>query len=287
MRRTPRPGGCRPKPGCGCLSTACSKSDGSPRTSAAASKAFASARGKSLPQALEEAISALSGLAHCAGVVIAPKQDRPLKHVEFVHLGPGRALVVLVTEDGLVENRVIEVPLGLPPAALISAGNYLNARLIGRTIEEAQGRNPAGDRIAPGSARRTDLEACRRGAGGLGWGRQAGSALIVRGQANLLDDVTALADLERLRTLFEMLETRETILRLLDASKQGEGVQIFIGAESHLFGVAGCSMVIAPYQNSREQIVGAIGVIGPTRINYARIIPMVDYTAKVIGRLIG
>ena len=109
----------------------------------------------------------------------------------------------------------------------------------------------------------------------------------MRGQANLLDDVTALADLERLRTLFEMLETRETMLRLLDASKQGEGVQIFIGAENRLFGVAGCAMLIAPYQNSREQIVGAIGVIGPTRINYARIIPMVDYTAKVIGRLIG
>ena len=109
----------------------------------------------------------------------------------------------------------------------------------------------------------------------------------MRGQANLLDDVTALADLERLRTLFEMLETRETMLRLLDASKKGEGVQIFIGAENRLFGVAGCSMLIAPYQNSRKQIVGAIGVIGPTRINYARIIPMVDYTAKVIGRLIG
>ena len=109
----------------------------------------------------------------------------------------------------------------------------------------------------------------------------------MRGQANLLEDVTALTDLERLRNLFEMLETRETMLRLLDASKQGEGVQIFIGSESHLFGVTGCSVVIAPYQNSREQVVGAIGVIGPTRLNYARIIPMVDYTAKVIGRLIG
>ena len=109
----------------------------------------------------------------------------------------------------------------------------------------------------------------------------------MRGQANLLEDVTALADLERLRSLFEMLETKETVLRLLDASKKAEGVQIFIGAESHLFGVAGCSLIIAPYQNSRERIIGAIGVIGPTRINYARIIPMVDYTAKMIGRIIG
>ncbi len=244
------------------------------------------ARGKSLPQALEEAISALSGLSHCAGVVVAPKQDRPLKHLEFVHLGPGRALVVLVTEDGLVENRVIEVPLGLPPSALASAGNYLNARLIGRTVEEASAEIQA--EIESHRAQLDELTSKLVEAGLASWaGEDKGSALIVRGQANLLDDVTALADLERLRTLFEMLETRETVLRLLDASRQGEGVQIFIGAESRLFGVAGCSMVIAPYQNSREQIVGAIGVIGPTRINYARIIPMVDYTAKVIGRLLG
>jgi heat-inducible transcriptional repressor len=244
------------------------------------------ARGKSLPQALEEATTALSGLSHCAGVVVVPKQDRPLKHLEFVHLGPGRALVVMVTEDGLVENRVIEVPLGLPPATLVSAANFLNARLIGRTVEEARAAIEA--EIEAHRAQLDELTAKLVSAGLASWaGGDGGSALIVRGQANLLEDVTAVADLERLRALFELLETRETMLRLLDASMQGEGVQIFIGAENHLFGVAGCSMVIAPYQNSREQVVGAIGVIGPTRINYARIIPMVDYTAKVIGRLLG
>jgi heat-inducible transcriptional repressor len=242
-------------------------------------------RGKSLSQALEEATSALSGLSHCAGVVVVPKFDRPLKHLEFVHLGPGRALVVLVTEDGIVENRVIEVPLGLPPASLISAGNYLNARLIGRTIEEA--KFEIEEEIASNKAQLDELSSKLVAAGLASWAGGESNALIVRGQANLLEDVTALADLERLRTLFEMLETRETMLRLLDASRHAEGVQIFIGAESDLFGVTGCSVVIAPYQNSREQIVGAIGVIGPTRLNYARIIPMVDYTAKVIGRLIG
>ena len=244
------------------------------------------ARGKSLAQALEEATTALSGLSHCAGVVVVPKQERPLKHIEFVHLGPGRALVVLVTEDGLVENRVIEVPLGLPPSTLVSAANFLNSRLIGRTIEEAG----AEIELEIGSHKaQLDEVTTRVVASGLAcWaGGDGESALIVRGQANLLGDVTALADLERLRALFEMLETKETVLRLLDASRQAEGVQIFIGAESHLFGVAGCSLIIAPYQNSREQIIGAIGVIGPTRINYARIIPMVDYTAKVIGRIIG
>jgi heat-inducible transcriptional repressor len=249
-------------------------------------ESLCAARGKSVAQALEEATTALSGLSHCAGVVIVPKHDRALKHLEFVHLGPGRALVVLVTEDGLVENRVIEVPLGLPPASLVSASNYLNSRLVGRTLEEAQA-----DIRTEIDSNRAQLDALTSKlveAGLASWaGGDPGSALIVRGQANLLGDVTALADLERLRRLFEALETRETMLRLLEASKLGEGVQIFIGAENPLFGIAGCSLVIAPYQNSREQIVGAIGVIGPTRINYARIIPMVDYTAKMIGRLIG
>jgi heat-inducible transcriptional repressor len=249
-------------------------------------EALCAARGKSLSQALEEATTALSGLSHCAGVVVVPKQDRPLKHIEFVHLGPGRALVVLVTEDGLVENRVIEVPLGLPPSILVSAANYLNSRLIGRTIEEA--RYDIETDIGSHRAQLDELTSRVVSTGIASWaGGDGESALIVRGQANLLGDVTALTDLERLRALFEMLETKETVLRLLDASKKAEGVQIFIGAESHLFGVAGCSLIIAPYQNSREQIVGAIGVIGPTRINYARIIPMVDYTAKVIGRIIG
>src|SRR5580692_3668254 len=244
------------------------------------------ARGKSLAQALEEATTALSGLSHCAGLVVVPKQDRPLKHFEFVNLGPGRALVVLVTEDGLVENRVVEVPLGLPPSALVGATNFLNARLVGRTIEEA--RDEIADEVASNKAQLDELTGRVVATGLASWsGGDTERTLIVRGQANLLDDVTVIADLERLRTLFELLETRETMLRLLDASKRGDGVQIFIGAQSHLFGLAGCSVIIAPYQNSREEIVGAIGVIGPTRINYARIIPMVDYTAKVIGRLIG
>jgi heat-inducible transcriptional repressor len=249
-------------------------------------ESLCAARGKSMSQALQEATTALSGLSHCAGVVVVPKQERPLKHIEFVHLGPGRALVVMVTEDGLVENRVMEVPLGLPPSVLVSAANFLNSRLIGRTMEEA--RADIEDEVGSHKAQLDELTSHVVSTGLASWaGGDGDSALIVRGQANLLEDVTALADLERLRTLFEMLETKETVLRLLDASKKAEGVQIFIGAESHLFGVAGCSLIIAPYQNSREQIIGAIGVIGPTRINYARIIPMVDYTAKMIGRLIG
>jgi len=244
------------------------------------------ATGQSLAQALETATAALSGLARCAGMVVAPKIERPLKHIEFVPFSPTRALVVMVTEDGLVENRLIDVPAGTPPSTLMAASNYLNARLIGRTIDEARLVV-----LADIDSRRAQLDVLTARlveAGLASWaGGTEGTALIVKGQAQLLNDVTALADLERLRTLFDMLETREAMVRLLDATREGEGVQIYIGADNPLFGIAGCSMIVAPYSNSREQVVGAIGVIGPTRLNYARIIPLVDYTAKVIGRLIG
>ncbi len=242
--------------------------------------------GRSLAQALEEATAALSGLSRCAGLVVAPKTERrSLKHIEFVPLSPGRALVVMVTEDGLVENRLIDVPMGTPPATMLAASNYLSARVIGRTIDEAK-MAIAGD-IENNRAQLDELTRRLVEAGLASWSGDETGALIVRGQAKLLEDVTALGDLERLRTLFDMLETKESMLRLLDATREGEGVQIFIGADNPLFGVAGCSVIVAPYADSREQVVGAIGVIGPTRINYARIIPLVDYTAKVIGKLMG
>jgi heat-inducible transcriptional repressor len=220
---------------------------------------------------------------------LAPKQDKPLKHIEFVSLAPGRALVVIVDDDGMVENRIIEVPFGMPPSSLIEASNFLAARLVGRTLAEAKQ-----EILRELEAYRSQLDELTQRvveAGLASWTNDGDSSsdgyLIVRGQAHLLDDVTALADLERIRALFEALETKEALLRLIDATGQAEGVQIFIGAESELFSLAGCSMIIAPYSNSRNMIVGAIGVVGPTRINYARIIPMVDYTAKVIGRILG
>ncbi|MDB5364509.1 MAG: hrcA [Rhodospirillales bacterium] len=240
--------------------------------------------GRSLNELLEQASTALSGLSGLTGLVVAPKTDRPLKHLEFVSLGPGRALVVLVTEDGLVENRVVEVPLGLPVGSLVMASNYLNARLAGRTVDEARR-----EVLTEIEARRTELDELTTKVveAGLAVRAEQTGQLIVRGQSALLEDVTELNDLTRIRALFDALETRETMLRLLEATNEAEGVQIFIGAHNALFAHAGCSMIVAPYTNRSEQVVGAIGVIGPTRINYARIIPLVDYTAKVVGRLIG
>lgn len=243
------------------------------------------ALGKNMNEALSEATAMLSGLAKCAGMVVAPKADSPLKHVEFVNLGDGRALVVLVSEDDVVENRIITMPLGTPPSALVQAGNYLNARLVGRTLAEARGRVEG--EIRAHQAQLDELAGRLVETGLATWANsEHGGSLIVKGQARLLDEVAALGDLERVRKLFETLENKDLLVRLLDLSEGAEGVQIFFGAENELFNVAGCSMIVAPFTGSRNQIVGAIGVIGPSRINYARIIPIVDYTAKVIGRLI-
>ena len=243
--------------------------------------------GRSLPEVLSEAGQMLSGLSSCAGLVVAPKLDRPLRHIEFVNLGQGRALVVMVTEDGLVENRVIEVPLGVPASTLMMASNFLNARTVGRTVEDV--RVDVAREIEERRSELDELSSKVVAAGLATWagGTRSTGQLIIRGRARLLEDVTALSDLERIRALFEVLETREAMVRLLEETGRGAGVQIFIGSENPLFQHAGCSMVVSPYMNSREQIIGAIGVIGPTRINYARIIPLVDYTAKVIGRMLG
>lgn len=245
------------------------------------------AAGKSVPEILEEATRTLSGLSRCAGLVVAPKMEEPLKHIEFVSLGPGRALVVLVTASGAVENRVIDVPMGLPPSSLVEASNYLAAKMVGHTLREAGEIIHREMETARAELDQLTAKLVEEGLALWSGEQSRDGALILRGQAKLLEDITALGELERVRQLFAALETKESLLKLLSLTETAEGVQIFIGAESELFGLAGCSLVIAPYANSARQIIGAIGVIGPTRINYARIIPMVDYTARVIGRLIG
>lgn len=248
-------------------------------------EARCAAAGRSMNEALEQATAMLSGLSRCASVVMAPKTEQPLKHIEFVNLGPGRALVVTVTQSGQVENRLIDTPPGMPASVLQEASNYLNARLSGRTFEDA--RRLILDDLKLKRAELNDLTARVIESGLATWAGEPGSALIVRGQARLLEDITAIADLERVRLLFDALERGESFARLLELANGAAGVQIFIGADNPLFANTGCSMVVAPFRDSQERILGAIGVIGPTRLNYARIIPLVDYTARTIGRMVG
>ncbi len=249
-------------------------------------EARCSAANRSVDELLTEATTTLSGLSHCAGLVVVPKSDAPLKHVEFVRLSSTRILVVLVTESGVVENRIVEMGVDVPSSTLTQAANYLNARLAGQTLANAlvEVRRELDDH----RAELDELTARVVETGLATWGGEDEQrTLIVRGQANLLEDVTALEDLERIRTLFDALETKGELARLIDSAARAEDVRIYIGAEDELFSVTGCSLIVAPYRDGREKVIGAIGVIGPTRLNYARIVPMVDYTAKVIGRLVG
>lgn len=242
-------------------------------------------QGRSLNDILENATSVLSGLSQCAGLVMAPKAESPLKHIEFVPLSPTRSLVVIITQDGLVENRVLEFPEGIPTSVLVEATNYLNAYMVGHTLSEAHqiiDRELIKDKQQLNALSRKIVEE------GVGvWsGEESSGSLIIKGQANLLNNVTVIDEIDQIRNLFTMLDTKENLKNILDASVQADGVQIFIGAENPLFSQSGCSMVIAPYKGTNERIIGAIGVVGPSRMNYGRVIPLVDYTAKLISRLL-
>jgi heat-inducible transcriptional repressor len=242
---------------------------------------------KSFEEVLTEASGLLSGLSRAAGVVLTTKSNQRLKHIEFVRLEPERALVVLVAEDGQVENRVLSIPAGLPTSALTEAANFLNARVRGRTLAEV--KSEIERRLTEGQAELDELTQKIVAAGLASWsgGERDERKLIVRGQAHLLEDLKALADLERVRLLFDDLETRREVIDLLGRAEQAEGVRIFIGSENNLFSLSGSSTIVAPYRDASGQIVGVLGVIGPTRLNYARIVPMVDYTAKVVSKLLG
>ncbi len=239
-----------------------------------------SGSGRAIEDVLTQATQSLAGLSRCAGLMVTAKQDAALKHVEFVAIAPGKALVIMVSEDGQVENRVIDTPNGLPVSALVEAGNYLGARLRGRTLDTARA-----EVLAELDSEKLELDALTAKVVALGLATLAGpeKVLIVRGTANLLDNQ---ADLERIRTLFDDIERKADLIQLLELAKIGEGVRIFIGSENRLFSLSGSSIVAAPYANAAGKIVGVIGVLGPTRLNYGRIIPMVDHTAKVIGRLL-
>lgn len=242
---------------------------------------------RSVEELLEDTSAMLSGLSHCASLVLSPTDDVIIRHIEFVHLGDNRALVVLVTDTGQVENRLITLPAGLPSQALVEAGNFLSAQLAGHTLSEARGRL-----ASEISQRQQQIDVLSRpvvDAGLAVWvddGGGRGGSLILRGHANLLKDVAVQEDLENIRQLFTALEERQNTMQLLDAVNSGGGVQIFIGAENALFRHTGCSMIIAPWRDSNNLVLGAIGVIGPKHMNYARLIPMVNYASEAIGRLL-
>ena len=237
-----------------------------------------------IEDALAAASSALSGLSACAGLVLVPTREVRLRQFSFVPLTAEQALLVLVGDDGSVENRVIDLPRGMAPGALVEAGNFMTARLGGMTLTEAAamiGREIASERAA------LDQSAQQLITTGLAqWATDAAQrpVLIVRGAANLIDEVAA-HNLDRVRQLLDEIEGKEEIARLLDSAREGEATKVFIGAENKLFALSGSSVIAAPYHGRDGRVVGVVGVIGPTRLNYARIVPMVDFTAQTLTRL--
>ncbi|HPE24350.1 heat-inducible transcriptional repressor HrcA [Albidovulum sp.] len=234
---------------------------------------------------LDRVGAALSGITHGASLVLTPKHEAPIRHIEFVSLSPDRALVVLVFADGHVENRIFTPPLGQTPSSMREAANFLNALAEGRTLTEL--RRHIRTEI---ESRRQELDSLARDMveSGLAVWENPGDSherLIVRGRSNLVDQAEA-ADLDRIRTLFDDLERKRDIADFLELAESGDGVRIFIGSENKLFSLSGSSLVVSPYMNADRKIIGAVGVIGPTRLNYGRIVPIVDYTAQLVGRLL-
>ena len=233
---------------------------------------------------LDRVGSALSGVTRGASLVLTPKHEAPIRHIDFVSLAPDRALVVLVFADGHVENRIFHPPPGQTPSSLREAANFVNALAGGRTLSELSG---VVAREIHARRRELDSLAAALVEDGLAtWVNQGEQSerLIVRGRGNLLD--AAAADFERVRNLFDDLERKRDIARFLELTESGEGVRIFIGSKNQLFSLSGSSLIVSPYMNADRRIVGAVGVIGPTRLNYGRIVPIVDYTAPLVGKLI-
>jgi len=241
-------------------------------------------RDQPIEDALAAASAALSGLSHAAGVVLAPKRELRLRQLSFVPLNDGRAMAVLVGSEGSVENRIISLDGGASAAALGEISNFINARLSGLTLAEAEERlrTEIRERKEAIDAAATELVASGLAAWSQDHARRP--VLIVRGQANLIDETTA-EDLERVRKLLDELEDRQEIARLLESARDAPGCRIFIGSENRMFALSGSSVIAAPYRGSQGEVVGVVGVIGPTRLNYARVVPMVDFTAKALTRL--
>jgi heat-inducible transcriptional repressor len=242
-------------------------------------------RDRNFQEALDEASNLLSGLAGGAGVVSTPVRDLAVKHVEFVSMSPQQALAVIVFEDGGVENRLMRLAPGVTPSTLQEASNFLNARYRGRTLADAKAEMGGELDLARRQLNETAAHLIEEGLAAWSGGEGDARSLIVRGRANLLEDA-ATADLEKVRMLFDDLEQKEQLIGLLDDVREAQGVRIFIGAETRLFSLSGSAVIAAPYMTGRQKVVGAIGVIGPARLNYARVIPLVDYTARVLGRML-
>ena len=245
-----------------------------------------SANTKNIDDMLIEAGEMISGLSHCAGVVLTEKQTLQLKQIEFLQLEAGKGLAVLVGKDGSIENRIFDLPKTIPPSALTEASNYLNSIISGLTVAEARAKIDQDLKKRKAELDGRTQKVIEAGLATWSGGADDRKSLIVRGRSNLLKDVSAQSELQLIGELFDDMEAKRELMQLLGLADDAEGVRIFIGSESKLFSLSGSSLIVSPFHGSDKKVVGMLGVIGPTRLDYGRIIPMVDYTAKLVGRIL-
>ncbi|MET0172900.1 heat-inducible transcriptional repressor HrcA [Agrobacterium vaccinii] len=246
-----------------------------------------SGREQSIEGLLTEASRMLSGMSRGAGLVLTTKSDAVLKHVEFIRLEPTKGLAILVGDNNQVENRIIELPAGITSSQLTEAANFINAHLSGQTLPELRNQLLRQKSELQSALSTLAQDLVERGLAVWSGDNEEGKLgrLIVRGRSNLLEGLAGEEDIDRVRLLFDDLERKDNLIEVLNLAETGSGVRIFIGSENKLFSLSGSSLIVAPYRDDENRVVGAVGVIGPTRLNYSRIVPMVDYTAQIMARL--
>lgn len=233
---------------------------------------------------VDQVAEKIAGLSQYAGFVFAPNSNSGLKHIEFVPFAPGKALVILVTQEGVVENRLIDIPNDITPSMLSEAGNFMSQRLAGKNLDQAY--QELDKNINERKTQLNELSQKIIDSGMAFWSQineEESGYLILKGQSQLLDNIQTRADIEQIQHLFSSLERDQALLKLLNFAKDGEGVQLFIGSENEYFSLSGWSLVLSPYQSNDGRMIGAIGLIGPINMNYARVIPVVNYTAKLVS----
>jgi heat-inducible transcriptional repressor len=224
----------------------------------------------------------LSDLTHFAGVVVTPRRSGGFRHIEFLKLSETRVLLILVTSEGDVQNRILLTEKRYTPAELVEAANILNQNYAGLTFDEIRRR--IREELKQLTADMTQLMTAALEAGSRAASESA-EEVVISGESNLLDSQDLSSNMATLRKLFELFDRKTGLLQLLEVSSRAQGVQIFIGGESGVAPLDECSVITAPYEVD-GQVVGTVGVIGPTRMAYERIIPIVDITAKLLSSML-
>ena len=242
-------------------------------------------KGASFQDVLEEASKLISGLSNHAGIVVAPKFQNKIKHIEFIRLNNSQVMSIIASINGQIENRIINEKGLYSDNTLKEISNYLNSKYTNKNIDEIKKNIKDDIKNSKGRLEVLSKNLVKKGILELEPNTE-NPYIFLHGQSSLLGDEIISKDLDQIRKLFDEIENKNTFVNILENTNAAKGVQIFIGSQNFLFKHSGLSMVMAPYKNKAQEIIGAIGVVGPTRLNYSRIVPLVDYTSKIIGKVL-